>query len=108
MNPKYEFCLWYATYVISLHVIPGPWSKWSSHGRAIDVWSLTHLLWGYIAGKYGISLPWLLAASSANELLEAYLRSIKFMGAWGDPETPSNILWDLIITSLGWAIHKKV
>jgi len=104
----YQFCGLYLLYVLGVHIVPGPWQKWTSHGRALDPWTLTHLMWGYLGKYYGIPLPILLALSLGNEGVEAYLRYIKFLGIWGDPETPKNIAMDLSATSLGWLLKNGI
>jgi hypothetical protein len=64
-------------------------------------------MWGYLGKYYDIPLPILLALSLGNEGLEAYLRHIKFLGIWGDPESLANVAADLSATSLGWLIGKN-
>jgi len=105
MTPELiKFSGLYLAYVLAIHAIPGPWRGWTSHGATFDAWTLTHLAWGQIAKQYKLSLTTLLLLSILNEGAEAYLRHIKFLGIWGDPETPANVVVDLASTSLGWAL----
>ena len=108
-HPRYlEFCGLYIFYVLGIHLIKGPWQGWTSQQRTLDEWTLTHLTWGYLGQKFKIPLSSLLLLSIGNEVLEAYLRQIKFLGIWGDPETIANIAGDLGVTSLGWLTRKKL
>ena len=94
----------YTAYVIMLHTVDGPWRNWTIKGKGptLDAWSLTHLTWGVIGQKFGISLPALVGLSALNEAGEAYLRHIKFLGLWGEPESNLNILTDVASTAAGW------
>lgn len=105
-----KFGALFGAWVYVLHKYDGPWRQWTKKGQAatFDTWTLTHVIWGGIARQFDIDLFTTNILSGAHELSEAYLRKIKFLGAWGEPETAKNILVDHISTSFGWTLWDKI
>lgn len=97
------FLLAYGGYVLTLHLVVGPWRSWS-RGEALDNWTLTHVAWGAIAKRMGLSARELLVLSLLNEGVEWWLRRNRPDLLWGEPETLLNVALDLGATGVGWAV----
>ena len=99
-----KYSLAYLAYVTALHLIPGPWKQWKvgRAGRATDPWTLQHLLWGALGKAMGLSLTEVMVLSVANEALEAGVRRYRPDLLWGTPETPKNVVVDLLGVAAGW------
>lgn len=96
----------YALYVLGLHVIPGPWKNWK-RGRWVDKWTLTHILWGAVAQRYGVGQGEIVALAAANEAFEAWLRRNRPDVLWGTPEPWKNVAIDVGTTWAGWKLGAK-
>lgn len=103
-NNLLKFSALFGAYVLALHKIDGPWRNWTrkGEGATFDTWTLTHFVWGGIAREFGINLTTLNLLGIGNEAVEFYLRKTKFLGLWGEPETPMNMMTDLIAAAAGW------
>ena len=99
-----KYSLLYLTYVTALHLIPGPWKDWKvgRAGKATDPWTLQHLLWGGLAKTMGLSFGETMVLAAANEAVEAGVRAYRPDLLWGTPETPKNVVVDLLGTAAGW------
>ena len=104
MNNLLKFSALFGSYVLVLHAFDGPWRNWTKKGEnsTFDTWTLTHFVWGGIAREFDIDLKTLNMLGVGNEIAEYSLRKIKFMGLWGEPETPTNMAVDLIAAAAGW------
>jgi hypothetical protein len=87
--------------VVGMHVIPGPWTRWSE-GKVVDKWWLTHVFWGWLGARMNQSLDQQMALTAANELGEAWIRQNRPDLLWGTPETPANVAMDFVGNALGW------
>lgn len=99
---------WYAAYVAALHVVPGPWRQWKRDhaGSAIDPWTWTHLVWGLIAERMGISRRDFSIMGVTNEVVELGVRKARPDLLWGSPETAGNVIVDLAANALGWELGR--
>ncbi len=96
------FLLAYALYVAFLNTVPGPWRDWKGEkAKATDPWTLQHVIWGAIASAAGYSQKELLALGLLNELVELAVRRLRPDLLWGTPETPANVVVDLLAAALG-------
>ena len=72
----------------------------------IDIWSFVHLLSGFLIGKYLIksrkSILVLLVALIGYEIIEMLGYGVIFR-----PETQIDVLWDIIIGTIGWYFGTK-
>jgi hypothetical protein len=75
----------------------GPWQRWSK-GEHVDRWTYTHVLWGIVAKRMGVTATELLSLSVANEAVEAWIRQNKPAMLFGSPEQPGNIVVDVVVT----------
>lgn len=70
----------------------------------IDVYTLVHFLYGYVAKRYGYSNEAILVGAVLYEMIEPriidYMRNTLKMDAWGH-ESKHNILWDILIAEFG-------
>lgn len=95
----------YVVYVAFLHAYPGPWRKWGGEQRTVfDTWTLTHIIWGSVAGYLSLEFTTFTALGIFNEMVESYLRHIKFLGLWGEPEGKKNVAIGIAANSLGWLL----
>lgn len=98
----------YAAYVAFLHAVPGPWRQWKKKPAALDTWTLTHLAWGALAQRMGLSVKEVMALGTVNEAIEAYIRLYRPDLLWGTPETARNVLLDLAATYAGWGAARAL
>ena len=105
MTPTLRYLGLYALYVAGIHVIPGPWLRWS-RGRLLDNWTWTHVAWGYVAQRMGVSRGTTVALAATNEAFEAWLRANRPDLLWGTPETPRNVVLDVATTWAGWELGR--
>lgn len=93
-------CL-YGAFVVAANGIKGPWWSWS-RGTAIDMWTLTHILWGWLGARMDQSFGQQLALASSNEILEFFLRKYRPDLLWGEAEPGLNVPIDIAANALGW------
>jgi hypothetical protein len=91
----------YAAYVGALHVIDGPWKKWEK-GTSVDMWTATHVAWGYIGAQMHQSAKQQLGLALINEGIEAVIRRLRPDLTWGTPEIKSNVPMDVLANMAGW------
>ena len=99
-----ELTAYITAYLVAVgivHVTPGPWNHWSK-GRAVDTWTLTHILWGFIGAKMNQSLGQQMILATLNEVAEAIIRKQRPDLTWGTPEPDFNVPMDLIANAAGW------
>lgn len=100
MSPTARFVTAYAGYVAAIHAIPQLF-RWPK-GAVVDRWTVTHLVWGAIGQRMGVSLGTVTALSAANEVGEALVRHFRPDLVFGSPETPANITVDVLANIAGW------
>jgi hypothetical protein len=93
----------YGAYVAALHIVPGPWVRWSK-GQVVDAWTVTHLAWSVIAKRMGVPLPTLMALAAGNEAVEWVTRLTRPDLTFGSPESVTNVAADLAANYLGYVI----
>jgi hypothetical protein len=100
----------YAAYVAFLHAVDGPWRHWKRgrSGQALDPWTLQHVLWGAIAERMGVDRDQLMALSTVNEAVEAGVRTFRPDLLWGTPESPANVIMDLVANWAGWELARRL
>jgi hypothetical protein len=100
----------YGAYVVALHAIDGPWKRWKQgrEGKALDPWTLQHVLWGAIAYRMGVDRSQLVALGTANEVVEAGVRTFRPDLLWGTPESPANVIVDVAANWAGWELAKRL
>ena len=98
-----RFIALYAGYVAALHLVDGPWRRWEK-GEVVDAWTLTHVAWGVLARRLGLSSTDLLVLELVNELGEAWVRENRPDLLFGSPEAPLNIATDFASTYIGWRL----
>lgn len=98
-------CL-YGGCVLAVNTINGPWRNWS-RGTVLDMWTLTHVFWGWLGAKMDQSLGQQLALASSNELLEFFLRKYRPDLLWGEREAPWNIPADVAGNIFGWKLGSR-
>ncbi len=96
----------YALYVAALHTFDGPWKNWR-RGRWVDEWTLTHVFWGAVAQRMGLSEGEAVVLGGLNEVFEAWLRRNRPDVLWGTPEPWRNVLLDIGTTWLGWKLARR-
>jgi hypothetical protein len=98
MSPNLlKFIAWYGAYAALLQAVPGPWQRWAK-GEYVDNWTYTHVLWGAIAKRMGVTAAELATLTIANEGIEALLRKNTPGLLFGSPEGPANIATDVVVT----------
>lgn len=98
MSPNLlKFIAWYGAYFGFLHVVPGPWQNWPK-GESVDNWTYTHVLWGAIAKRMGVTAGELATLTLVNEGIEAVLRKKAPKLLFGTPEDPDNVWVDFGVT----------
>lgn len=113
MKPHHwKFLALYSSYVVALHLVPGPWRSWKV-GRAgrlgpVDLWSLTHVVWGVIAVRLGLNQADFMKLGAVNELVEAGIRATRPDLLWGSPETLPNVAADLAANWLGFKLGEAL
>lgn len=96
-----KFVALYLAYVAALHYVDGPWKGWKK-GAVVDNWTYTHIVWGMIAKKMGLTLDELFLLEVINELGEGIVRETRPDLTFGSPESWSNIGMDFVSTNVGW------
>lgn len=96
-----RFLTAYGAYVAALHTVPGPWQHWK-RGQYVDAWTLTHVAWSMIGRRMGVPLPTMMALSVANEVGEAWIRRNRPQWLWAEPESPTNIVTDIVANYVGY------
>lgn len=86
--------------------VKGPWKHWST-GKAIDPWTLTHILWGWIGARMDQSFKQQITLASFNEILEVFLRKYRPDIIWGEGEPGWNVPVDLVANALGWRMGSQ-
>lgn len=104
---NWRFVGLYAAYVASLHAFDGPWKRWPK-GRAVDPWTLTHVAWGAVAHRMGLSRSQIMVLGIVNEIGEALVRRHRPDLLWGTPEGPYNTLVDLAANVVGYELARRV
>lgn len=101
MSPNARYISSFIATVAALHIIDGPWHRWSTD-KAIDPWFFTHIGWGVIAARMGITPRdyWLMVA--ANGAVEMLSRAQKLPIVWGSRETPANVVMDVVANAVGY------
>jgi hypothetical protein len=96
----------YGAYVVALHAIDGPWQHWKEgwEGRAVDPWTSQHLLWGLIGQRMGLNQNEILVLTTINEAVELGVRTFRPDLLWGSPESPRNVIVDIVATWAGWKL----
>lgn len=95
MRPELlKFVAAYGAYVVFLHAVPGPWQRWPK-GENVDNWTWTHVLWGAIAKRMGVTAGELAVLVAANEGIEAVARAKRPDLLFGSPEGPGNVWVDV-------------
>jgi hypothetical protein len=92
-----KFVARYGAYVAFLHMVRGPWQQWPK-GESFDKWTWTHVVWGVIAKRMGVTAAELAVLSVANEGAEALVRANRPDLLFGSPEGPTNMLADVAVT----------
>ncbi len=107
---NWRYVALYGAYVAALHALDGPWRRWKFgwEGRAVDPWTLQHLLWGAIAQRVGVGPGQLALLGLANEAVEAGVRHYRPDLLWGTPETPLNVAADLVANQAGWELARRL
>jgi len=93
----------YALTVGGMHAIDGPWKRWTK-GGAVDMWTLTHVLWSVIGQRMGLTLQEVMTLATANEALEWGVRSTRPDMLWGTPESITNAMMDLTANWAGYRL----
>lgn len=107
MEPLSRFLLAYGAYVAAVNLVDGPWKQWEK-GQWVDAWTLTHVAWGVIAERMGLSLEQITALAVLNEVGEAVIRRNRSDLAFGSPESPANIAVDVGTTVGAWAASREL
>lgn len=100
-NPTAAFVAAYGAYVAAVHLIDGPWKRWSK-GAMVDPWTLTHVGWSMLARRMGVPLPTLMTLAVANEGIEWGVREMRPDLLWGSPESFANAATDVLANYLGY------
>lgn len=95
-------CL-YGVSVLAVHLLPGPWRHWSK-GTTVDMWTFTHIFWGWLGAKMDQSFTQQMTLASLNEILEFLLRKYRPDLMWGGAEPGLNVPMDLVGNALGWQL----
>ena len=76
--------------------------------RAIDCWTWTHIVTGYLAARMGMSMTTYMALSVAYEVVEQKWETggSKFFGS-KQPESKANVAVDLISGGLGHLVGQR-
>ena len=93
----------YAAWVVLVNTTPGPWRSWN-RGARIDTWTGTHVAFGVLAQRMGLSLAQITALGAINEVGEAWIRAHRPDLLWGEPESPPNIAVDIAANAAGWLL----
>jgi hypothetical protein len=96
-----NFVALYLAYVAAIHFIDGPWKDWKK-GAVVDNWTYTHIAWGMIAKKMGLTLDELFMLEVINEAGEGFVRETRPDLTFGSPESWGNIGADFVSTNVGW------
>lgn len=102
MNRLVTFSAAYAAYVWLLHNVDGPWRRWKK-GDAIDMWTFTHVLWGVIGKRWGLTANEMVVLSVLNEAGEAWVRANRPDLLFGSPESNANVIVDVGVTMAAFA-----
>ncbi len=99
----------YGLYVAGLHLIDGPWREWKQgrSGSTVDPWTATHVAWGVVAQRMGISREQFVALGALNELVEFGVRTYRPDMLWGSPESGANVVVDMVANLAGWELGKR-
>ena len=110
MSPTAKFIGLYAAWVVGLHLVDGPWRHWKQgrEGRPVDPWTLTHLAWGAIGQRMGVSRNQLVALGTVNEFVELGVRTFRPDLLWGTPESPANVIVDVAANWTGWELADQL
>jgi len=102
------YCALYAAYVAALHAIDGPWRRWKEErpGKAVDGWTATHVIWGMIGRRMGVTEHEVLVLTTLNEAVEFGVRVTRPDLLWGSPESAANVLTDMVSTYVGYKIEE--
>jgi hypothetical protein len=98
-----RFLAVYAAWVVLVNTTPGPWRGWS-RGAQIDTWTGTHVAFGALAQRMGLSLAQITALGVANEVGEAWIRAHRPDLLWAAPESRQNIAVDIAANAAGWLL----
>lgn len=99
-----RFLVAYAAYVAAVHLIPGPWQTPRTEVKYLDGWALTHAAWGAIARRAGIPLGTLVVLATLNEVAEYLTHRAAPQLTWGQEEPLPYRVWDVAVTTAGWAV----
>lgn len=103
MNRVLSYSAAYMIYVTLLHQMEGPWKSWDK-GDVIDAWTITHIVWGALGKKWGLSPSEMTVLAALNEVGEALVRKYRKDLLFGSPETVANIVTDIVVTVAAYAI----
>jgi len=112
VNPRLAaFAGLYGGYVLFLHLVDGPWRHWKRgrEGRAVvDPWTATHVVWGAIGQRFGLSAKEVMILGAVNEALEFEVRRSRPDLLWGEPESPANVIVDMAATWAGFELARAL
>ena len=74
----------------------------------VDSWTWTHVAFGALAHRMGLSLGEITALGAANEVGEAWIRSNRPDWLWGEPERLGNIAADTVANPVGWLLADRL
>ena len=84
----------------------GPWKRWST-GRAVDIWTLTHVFWGWLGARMNQSFAQQMTLAGINEIFEFFLRRYRPDIVWGEGEPGLNVPVDLLSNAIGWRLGSQ-
>lgn len=96
-----QYLALFGAWVGFVYMVPGPWRRWSK-GTAIDMRTLTHIVWGAIGARMNQSFGQQMLLATINEVIEADFKKRFPHLPWGEPEPGLNVPVDLISNAIGW------
>ena len=100
MTPRLlSFMAAYGAYVLFINTVDGPWRRWEK-GNVFDTWTITHVAWGVLAKRWGLSLKEIATLTALNELGEA---SYPTFGG----ESPANAAADVLTTLAAYVVTPR-
>ncbi len=105
-SPLLRYVGLYGAYVLFLHTIPGPWHTWKEgrEGKAIDPWTVSHVAWGLLGQRLGLTASKVTLLGSVNELVEHGVSAYRSDLLWGQPDVPANTAMDMVALLAGWGV----
>ena len=112
MNNVVKYSLLFAASVAAIHLVKnGPWRTWKQgrfEGKAVDPWTLQHVMWGMIANRMGLTVEQHAVLGAINEVGELWIRRNRPGSLWGTPESPVNVAVDLLANTAGWYLADRI